>query len=222
MKFPWYLRLYSYFRDIHLEEINSQFSDTLKVSLSNDRLKLSAGAAVYSEEDNYYNYTEIFKVLKIKDKNFNKVLVLGLGLGSIPVMLENKFKKFYQYDLVDIDPAIVQLFQKYVYPDLKSKHSVIQTDALEFVKSCSCKYDLICIDLFINRHIPDQFIRMDFIQNLRNIMMDNGIIIYNRIEPESKEEIEQTQNFETNFQTYFPTYKKYRIVHNKMYVGEKI
>ncbi|NOT38301.1 MAG: fused MFS/spermidine synthase [Saprospiraceae bacterium] len=221
MHFPWYKRFLSYFKDVSIEELESQFSDKLLVSLCNERLKLTAGTAIYSEEDNYYNFTEVFKKIMIKEKQIQNVLVLGLGLGSIPQMLEKNFQRNYSFDAVEIDPAIIHLFNKYIKSSLNSEINVLQQDATEFISINDKRYDLICVDLFINKDIPEQFIAKEFLENLHNSLEKGGFLIYNRLEPESDIEATQKKFFESNFSEVFPNLKIYSIVRNEMYVSIK-
>lgn len=46
--------------------------------------------AVYSYEDRYDNFVRAFKKAKLHDRKIDNVLILGFGLGSIPIILENK------------------------------------------------------------------------------------------------------------------------------------
>lgn len=219
MNFKWHQRLLSYLYDIPLEENHSEYSDRLQVYLCNNRLKLTAGSAIYSEEDNYYNFTEVFKKINIKKLNINKVLVLGLGLGSIPVMLEKKFGLFYNYDLIEIDPAIIRLFQKYVAPGLQSKIQVFERDALSFIQENTQKYDLICVDLFINRIVPAQFTSEEFISDLSKAMNPNAKLIFNRLIPDTIDESIEQEKMLVILKKYFSEVTIINIVSNRMYVG---
>lgn len=219
MQFPWYLKLLSYFFDIKLEECSSNVSKKLTVYLSRGRLKLCSEHAVYSEADHYYNFYEVFKKLDFKKKTFENTLVLGLGLGSIPWMLEKKFNLSSHYDIAELDNAVITLFNKFVKRDLNSPPNIFHTDAADFINTRADQfYKLICVDIFIDRKVPDQFMSNEFLWNLKKILHQQGMIIMNTL-VENKEEINKDKLFESHFSQVFPNYTTMKILSNKMYIG---
>ncbi|MCC6817132.1 MAG: fused MFS/spermidine synthase [Saprospiraceae bacterium] len=219
MKIPWYIKCLSYLNDIKFDERISEHSETLRVYLSNNRFKLVAGDAVYSEEDKYYNFLETFKNIKVKSKDFKDVLVLGLGLGSIPFMLERKFNLRYNYTVVEIDSEIISLFRKFVFNELSSGIDIINQDAQNFMLKNSKSFDLICVDLFINRFIPVQFLSSEFIKKLHSAMNPGAYLIWNTIEGNTKEENNQAEFFNSIFLNEFRNNSILKVVENKMYIG---
>ena len=73
------------------------------------------------------------------------VLVLGLGLGSIPLMLEKNFGKKYNYTAVEIDESVIYLASKYALPKLESNIQIICADAFAYVRQTEQKLSLIHI-----------------------------------------------------------------------------
>lgn len=164
----------------------------------------------------------VFKKINIQELKMEKVLVLGLGLGSIPFMLEKKFEQHYNYDLIEIDPEIIRLFYKYVAPELQSKKHVIEKDALSFIQENTNKYDLICVDLFINRLVPQQFTSEEFISDLSKAMNPNAKLIFNRLIPDTIDESIEQEKMLVILKKYFSETRIINIVSNRMYVSEAI
>ena len=138
----------SYFFEFHIESAPSEINPHLYVSLSRGRYQLSTANAIYSFEDLYDNFFDAFKQIDLDKYPIKNVLVLGLGLGSIPLMLEKNFGKKYNYTAVEIDESVIYLSSKYALPQLKSNIQMICADAFAFVMQTEQKFDLICIHFY--------------------------------------------------------------------------
>ncbi|CAA6829169.1 MAG: Unknown protein [uncultured Aureispira sp.] len=174
-------KLGSYFVDIKLEETLSVYSGTLEVLCRNGRYALCTKNAVYSYDDLYVNFRDSFQQMNLEKYGIKNVLVLGLGLGSIPLLLEKKFKKIYNYTLVEIDPKIVDLATKYTLDELESPYSIVCMDALDYVKNCSEQFDLVAIDIFIDDQIPSDFESIQFLEGVKKLLSPNALLMYNQL-----------------------------------------
>ncbi len=176
----------SYLYDIHIESRESEINDFLNLVLSKGRLQLYTENAIYSFEDLYDNFFSTFKQF-----NFDllpkeaEVLILGYGMGSIPVMLEKKFHRKYNFTGIELDEEIIDLANRYIIPKLSSPHQIIFGDAQNFIQITEEKYDLIIIDLFINDIIPTQFEKKPFLELLPDRLNENGVILFNRLANDS-------------------------------------
>lgn len=132
----WWTTLCSYLTEIGIERRKSEISGELEVSYRRGRYALSTQQAVYSYQDLYLNFKQSFQRLPLADLPIQKVLVLGMGLGSIPFLLEKTFHCNYQYTLVEIDPVIIDLARKYgcLSGVLQSEMQVVCADAAQWVK----------------------------------------------------------------------------------------
>ena len=106
MKQPLWKRLVSYFFEIHIESTSSEFNPHLYVSLYKGRYQLSTANAIYSFEDLYDNFSEAFEEIDLDRLAIQNVLILGFGLGSIPILLEQHFNKEYHYTGIEIDEIV--------------------------------------------------------------------------------------------------------------------
>ncbi|MEO6189604.1 MAG: hypothetical protein ABIO44_03740 [Saprospiraceae bacterium] len=217
MRFPWYKIWLSYLTDVTIEETASILNPKLIVYLSKGRIKLCTPNAIYSEADHYYNFTEIFENIKISNLKIPKTLVLGLGLGSIPFMLEKIFHVETEYKLIELDPIIIDLFNKYVKDDLSSPMNIILMDAFEFMTTNTQKYYLICVDIFIDRTTPIIFEQNEFLSKLKDALNETGIIIYNRLLENNKDKA-LNQSFDHLFNSFFPNRFIQKVKYNEMYV----
>jgi len=213
-------KLASYFVDVTLEETLSAYSGKLEVICRNGRYALCTKNAVYSYDDLYVNFRDSFQQLDLDEYGIKNVLVLGLGLGSIPLLLEKKFKKIYNYTLVEIDQKIVDLAIKYTLDDLQSSYSIICVDALEYVKTCSQQFDLVAIDIFIDDQIPSAFESIQFLEDVKKVLSPNALLMYNQLTYSdillSKTEL----FFQRKFKSVFPEAMFLSLSGNKMLLNK--
>jgi len=161
-----------------LEETGSTHNPVLQVLLYKERFQLCTRTAIYSYEDKYDNFRTAFDLLKIRDKHVKSTLLLGLGLGSIPQMLETIYKVDSDYTAVEIDEVICQLAEKYVLSDLKSNIQTYPIDALDYFKWYDHTFDLIAMDIFQSAVVPEEFESIEYFNTMewKSIFPKGGII----------------------------------------------
>lgn len=179
MKQALHNRLLSYIYDIEIESLSSEYNESLELVLSHGRYQLLTQGAIYSYEDKYDNFKFSFQKINLDLYNINNVLLLGLGMASIPVILERIFKKNYHYTGVEVDEAVIYLTSKYILDDLKSNIDIFETDAYLFMLQNQNKYDLICMDVFIDDKIPEKFQSIEYLQKLKDSLNQKGLIMFN-------------------------------------------
>jgi spermidine synthase len=204
MKPKWWQYLLSYFTEVNLETSSSIYNEVLEVNLVKGRYQLCTEEAIYSFADKYDNFKLTFEKMNAKSLDFENVLLLGFGLGSVPYMLEKLFNKTCSVTGVEIDEEVIYLASKYVLPELKSEINLIQADALAYIMLSTNKYDFIIMDVFQSDVIPDVFEDMDFLNQVKELLTDEGIFMYNRLAyTEDDKKISKTF-FNNNFKKCFP------------------
>jgi len=201
---PFWKKIVSYFTELHIESAPSDINPHLYVSLNRGRYQLCTANAIYSYEDLYDNYSEAFKKVEIEKRKIEKVLILGFGLGSIPFMLEKKFHKKYHYTAIEIDESVIYLATKYALPEIESSIQMICADAFAFVMQCQEQFDLVCMDVFLDDIVPEEFEAEDFLNNLKRLIAKDGLLLFNRL-ANTPEDLKATQTFfKEKFQPVFP------------------
>ena len=192
--------------DVHIESASSEFNEHLHVVLSKGRYQLLTNNAIYSYGDLYSNYRRAFERIQLSQRRVNNVLILGLGLGSIPYMLETRFQQKYHYTTVEIDETVAWLAHKYVTQYLKSPIEVICADAFAYVVQQAEEriYDMICVDVFVDDQIPSAIESKAFWNALKLMLGDTGILLFNRLY-KTKTDRRLTKDFyESVFLNIFP------------------
>ncbi len=170
----------SYLREVPVESRSSDINPHLQVSLIKNRFQLSTEKSIYSFDDLYRNFYRAFGQIELPQSG-SKVLVLGLGLASIPYMLEKQFRKDYRYTAVEIDEVVIELASRYTLPRIDSNVQIVHADAEVFVETDQSRYDLIIVDLFLEDVIPPYFNTVEGNEALGTLRAEGGTILYNRL-----------------------------------------
>lgn len=226
MKIPVWKKWLSYLKEIQLEHRSSIDNENLIVCLTQGRLQLCTENAIYSFADKYDNFYNIFKQINW-DYNFEEILILGFGLGSIPYMLENNFKKRMNYTGIEIDAEVIDLASKYVVQYLQSPISLVQADAAVFTELTNETYDMICVDVFIDDMIPPKFRTEEFLSLLQTRLNKNGVILYNMLALHEQDKKASQLFFNKHFSRVYPNSAlvdvgtNYILVNDRAYMSKK-
>ena len=201
---PGWKKLLSYFFEFHIESAPSEYNPHLYVSLKNGRYQLCTAHAIYSFDDLYSNFYRAFEQVDFQQLPSDDVLVLGLGLGSVPYMLEKSFQQKFSYDLVEIDANVIALAEKYGLSRLQSNYMAYETDAAIFMAQNTRSYGMICMDIFLDDLIPSAFETPAFLQQLQSALKPGGLLLYNRLYRQKTDKEKTRLFFEEQFLKTFP------------------
>jgi spermidine synthase len=191
---PLWKKMLSYIREVPIETVESAHNPFLKVVLKQGQYQLLTANAVYSYGELYDNFSKAFKRIDLNAHNIEKVLILGFGLGSIPLILEKNFHKKYYYTAVEIDPQILQLANKYAVDDIQSPIEFHILDAYTYAAFCEETFDMICMDVFLDDAVPTELEADDFLFYLKDMLNPNGILLFNKL-AFNKRDKKQAQDF---------------------------
>lgn len=205
MKFPFWKIWLSHLFPVTLETMSTEENPDLKVMLSRGRVQLLSNNAIYSWDDLYKNFLVAFDRLNIAERKINDVLLLGLGLGSIPYMLEKVFRREYHYTAVEWDESVGHLAMKYTLSRLKSPVEIVTADAEVFINVTEEPCDLLIIDIFEDEITPPQFCTVEFLEKCADLIRPGGLLLFNRLHGEDPSIRNVTERFfEGTFKKVFP------------------
>jgi len=194
-KIPKWKKWFSYLFEFHLESASSDYNEQMYVSLYKGQYQLSTANAIYSFGALYTNFSTTFDTYKWNDYPIKDVLLLGLGLGSIPFMLEQKYHQKSRFTAIDIDETVIDLAYRYVLSDLESPVEMITANAAiavhQFPKE---SYDLICIDVFDNDQVPKEIESTVFLEQVKTILKPTGVVLFNRLAA-TEEDCKKSESF---------------------------
>ncbi len=204
MKIPAWKKYLSYFTDLSLAYSSSNVNPDLHVILSNGRIQLCSKNAIYSFEDLYKNFALLFDLIELKAINEKDILILGFGLGSIPIILEKKAIKVKSIVGVEIDEAIIDFANIYSLDKIQTPIQIINTDAQTFVASSLQSFDVIIIDVFLDDKIPDDILQISFFEQINKLLKtEESLVIMNTMYNDEKTKKTTDDFFNSNFKKVF-------------------
>ena len=102
-----------------------------------------------------------------------------MGGGSVIETLLKDFKCESHITALDIDPVIIEIAKVEFNISETKNLKILCKDAIEFVDTTKENYDVIIIDLFIDRRVPNDFYKASFLQNITKLCSKNGQILFN-------------------------------------------
>jgi spermidine synthase len=159
------------------KKVNSDINGTLEITWYNGKKHLNSKNANYS----YGSLQRILKfgLEKIDLKHTQSILLLGLGGGSVIQTLRKDFNYQKHITAVDIDPEIIKIAQEEFLLKPNENLDFVCEDALKYVNHNAIKFDLIIIDLFIDIHVPEQFLEITFWEAVLKRKARNGVLLFN-------------------------------------------
>ena len=128
-------------------------------------------------------YDRTMSIAAIFPPDIKRVLVLGLGAGSVPVYL-NRFLPDAIIDTVELDPGVIEVSRKYFgLRETKTFH-LIESDARVFLNRHTEPYDLIFVDAFTGSYIPFHLMTREFYQLVHSRLAPHGVAAFNFIPAE--------------------------------------
>ncbi|GIV32452.1 MAG: hypothetical protein KatS3mg030_754 [Saprospiraceae bacterium] len=194
----------SYLVDIPLEQASTDFNPAVELYLRRGRLMLSTPNAIYSYDDLYMNFYLAFDKLGVGKRQMQHALILGFGTGSIPWMLEKSFHCRLSYTGVEIDEVIAGWAMRYALPRLQSPVTLYTTDAVHFAQTWNESFDLICVDIFQDEHIPESLDEPLFSENLARLLAPGGLLLWNRLADDAEMKKRTDLFYENVFSKVFP------------------
>ncbi len=219
LSIPWWKKLLSYLVEIRLEELSSEVNETLVLSLVKNRLQLSTEKSIYSYDDLYTNFYRAFEGIELPPDG-SDLLVLGLGLGSIPFILEKFFHKNYSYVAIELDEAVIELASKFSLTRLNSQVQIIHTDAEHFVRSHHGRYPLVMVDLFVDDVVPSFFESIPGNELLADLLTPGGQILFNRLYRTGRDKQATDAFYEKVFSKVYRAPSFMEIAGNRILVGK--
>ncbi len=213
----------SYLYDVLIERTGSEINPELYLFLSRGKFKLCTDKAVYSYEDRYDNFRILFdKHWRPDNIKGRDVLILGLGLGSIPILIEKTFPdELWYFTAIEVDEEIIRLAEDYVLHMVNGPLDIYSADAEVYIRTSAATYDLICMDVFINDAIPDEFLLEDFLWDCHDTLNDEGMIIFNTLAYSSEDRRRSQAFYDGVFKKVFSTGRLVHCHHNYMLLGIK-
>jgi len=110
-----------------------------------------------------------------------KILIVGLGGGSLSSAI-SKILPDTQIDVVEIDPAVTRMAEKYFFFKKSDKLHVHEVDGRVFVKRAAQrheKFDIVILDAFNGEYIPEHMLTVEYLNEVKSVISDGGVMAAN-------------------------------------------
>lgn len=133
------------------------------------------------QKDLTSDYLKYYDLFDYYQENAENVLMIGGAAYSYPSYFLEKYKD-KKIDVVEIDPKMTQLAEKYFNLDTQNDRlKIYHEDGRRYINTTQSKYDCILIDAFKGLNVPFQLTTEEALTSAKNSLNENGIVITNLI-----------------------------------------
>lgn len=123
----------------------------------------------------YACYTDIAFLI---NPNIRRVLVIGLGGGTIPKRFVRDYPEVV-VDSVEIDPDVISIAQRYFHVRPGPRLRIHEADGRQFLRRSREKWDLIVLDAYYADTVPFFLTTREFFEVVRERLTPQGVIANN-------------------------------------------
>jgi spermidine synthase len=156
---PYYSMTFGYNRTIYTESVYNTLDD----------------------RDLPVEYTRYMTASLMYAKNINAILEIGFGGGRTSWYL-HRFLPQVPVTSVELDPAVVELSQKYFGIKDEPNFQVVNRDGRIFLNESKTHYDIILIDAYRGPFVPFHLLTKEFYQIVKDHLAEGGVVAQN-VEP---------------------------------------
>lgn len=131
-----------------------------------------------------FAYTKMMMATLLFDDNPKRILIIGLGGGTLPLALNELYPQA-TIDVVEIDPAVVKVARSHFNFSPTDKVTTHTLDARVFTKRLNLtltdesRYNLILLDAFNGEYIPEHLMTQEYFQETAALLAPGGIVAAN-------------------------------------------
>lgn len=125
----------------------------------------------------YSQYTSLGLTFRPDAK---KMLVIGLGGGSIPKKIQKEFPHM-EIDAVEIDPEVIKMAKDYFHVKENARLRLHAQDGRLFLTRTKHQYDIILLDAYFTDAMPFHLTTREFFELAQKRLTPDGIIVANLI-----------------------------------------
>jgi spermidine synthase len=196
----------SYLLPVTVERRNGDITPYLEVLLVDGKYVLDTSSVNYSYGNCQKIFQKAFSYFNLKSIEFDNVLMLGFGAGSVASILTEEYEMKCRITGVEKDGVVIDLAKQYFNIHRFKNLELVHESAYTYVEQTQNKFDLIIMDVFVDETVPKMFHEEKFLHHLNRILSSDGVLFYNFMTTprDKKSEFEElSSRFETIFGNYF-------------------
>ena len=128
-----------------------------------------------------FDYTRMSFAGLLLNPDPQRILVIGLGGGSIPMAFADLYPEA-EIDIVEVDEAVVRVAREFFYFEETPNMKVFVDDGRPFIKRAGLRrqsYDFIVLDAFSGDYIPEHMLTREFLEEVKTIMTPDSVLVAN-------------------------------------------
>ena len=113
--------------------------------------------------------------------NMSRVLIIGIGGGSLPMAIREAYPKAH-VDAVELDQEVINVALRYFQFKPDEKLAVFAEDGRVFIRKSirqNIKYDAIILDAFDKDYIPEHMTSAEFLGQVKTALQADGVLLAN-------------------------------------------
>ena len=154
--------------------------------------------------DLVFDYTKLIMAALYVAPAPSRILVVGLGGGTLPKVFEKLLPDLARIDAVEVDRAVISVADRFFGVRAHDRLHIHESDARVFVKRAIGQrtYDLIVLDAFGADYIPEHLLTREFLVEVRQLMKPGSVLAANTFSSSSLYDHESV-TYETVFGKFY-------------------
>jgi spermidine synthase len=210
----------SFLHEVELARSRSPDLPVVRVVLRRGRRRLDAPTVNYSFGTLHTILDAALQQVDVRRRAPRRVLVLGLGAGSIVHLLRRRHGVDAPIVAVECDSEVLRLAREHFaladWPDLH----VVRGDAAAFVHRDTNLHDLVVVDVFVDAAVPASVRAPAFLAALRERLAPGGLLLFNATTEASADD-PATNTLERDLRRVLPTVRALMVQSNVVFVAER-
>ncbi len=123
-------------------------------------------------------YTDYVHLVWLFTPAIQRMLVVGLGAGSIPKRFLQEYPQVAA-DSVELDPAVVEVAKQHFAVSDGPRHRIIVQDGRQYIRQADAVYDVILMDAYFADAIPFHLVTQEFFSEVKRKLAPGGTVVAN-------------------------------------------
>lgn len=123
-------------------------------------------------------YPDYFLLAWLFNPGIRRVLVVGMGSGSVPKRILSDFPGVL-VDSVELDPVVVDVARRYFELRDSPRHRIFVQDGRQYIRRADATYDLIVMDAYYAEGVPFHLVTREFFRQTKARLAPGGIVAAN-------------------------------------------
>ena len=123
-------------------------------------------------------YTDYVHLAWLFTPTIQRMLVVGLGAGSIPKRFLVDYPQV-SIESVELDPLVAEVARTYFAVADDPRHRIIVQDGRQYVRRAEGRYDMVLMDAYFAEGIPFHLVTREFFEQLKAKLTPGGVAVAN-------------------------------------------